>query len=402
MLYFSELYGKLIFSENKQIIGKLHDLLFYPTETPLISKFVINTSRNRTLIIPIEYIRKNGENFILKNDYIQNESNNKEISLLYKVQNQQITDIEGEKVIRVNDIVIADVPDYTLIGIDIGVLGVFRWIGTAQLISKLARKFGLHYKSEFIPYNEIESDQLAEGRIVLKETRERLKRIRPEDLAEHLEHATVRNVIKSLRVMNKEMSARVIADLNLDYQREIFHRFSPQHAGEVLSLVDADEAVDVLLSLDNEKRQEILGHIQHGKKGPIVHLLKHSKTPIGHLMNTEYITISADLTVRQALEKIRKETADFSELLYIYALNKENRLVGVISLHELITQKPDIVLFKIMNQNLILGRLTTTKEIMLRRMIKYNLYSIPIVDEDRNILGVVTLQNIAESVMEKE
>ena len=222
--------------------------------------------------------------------------------------------------------------------------------------------------------------------------------MRPEDLAEHLEYATVRNVLRSLRVMDKELSARVVADLNVDYQREIFQRFSAEHAGKILSLIGADEAVDVLLSLSSDKRKNILSHIEHGKKGAILHLLHHAKTPIGHLMTTEYLSIQADNSVKNALDQLKSNTSQYSELLYIYVINKEEQIVGVINIHELLMHPSDMPLYRIMNQKLVLGRLTTPKEIVFRRLIKYNLYALPIVDEKRKLLGIVTLQDIAKEI----
>lgn len=402
MLYFSELSGEKIFNQHKRYVGKLADLLFLPLETPLITKFVIKTKGGKMLSIPVRFMKKNGIGFILSDKYEISEKTENELSLLYKVQNQQIVDIDGTEVIRVNDVVISNIPEFTISGIDIGVLGVFRWIGVARFIAKLLSNFDVRFKSDSIPWSGIEAKELANGRIVLKSEKEQLKKIHPEDLAEHLEHATIRNVLRSLRVMDKEFSARVVADLNVDYQREIFQRFSAEHAGEILSLIDADEAVDVLLSLEPTKKDEILQYIHHGKKGPILHLLHHAKTPIGHLMSAEYISVLSDTSVKKTLEKIRKDTVDFSEVIYVYIINTEGQIVGVVNVHELLMKNPDMPLYKIMNQNLVLGRLTTPKEIVLRRLIKYNLYALPIVDETRKLIGIVRLQNIAEDMFEKD
>ena len=399
MLYFSELYKDKVFTQEKQYLGKIDDLLFLAHETPLITKFVIKTKSGQMLFVPRQYVRKNGIGFILKNDYEEKERKENEFSVLYQLQDQQIVDIDGAKVIRVNDVIIHDAPDFAISGIDIGFISIFRWVGLARPLLALLHFLRIHTASDFIPWSQIDPNEVANNRIVLKSEKEKLKKLHPEDLAEHLEHATIQNVLRSLKVMDEEMSARVIADLNVDYQREIFRRFSPAHAGEILSLIEADEAVDVLLSLEIERREEILKYIKNDKKKAIVHLLHLSKTPIGHLMSTEYITVASDVTVKEVLDKIRKESADFSELEYVYAVNKDEQIVGVETLHELLLQKPDMPFYKIMNQNLILGRLTTPKEIALRRMIKYSIYALPIVDENRKLLGVVSLQDVAEELM---
>ena len=402
MVYFSALQNTKVFTQDKQYFGKLIDLLFLPVETPLVTKFVIKTKENKILNIPIQFMNKNETSFILTNNYEVKEKAENEISLLYKVQNQQIVDIHGVEVIRVNDIVITDKPDYTISGIDIGPLGIFRWIGAARFIAKILSYINVRYKSNFIPWSEIEEKELEKNRIVLKSEKEQLKKIHPEDLAEHLEHATIRNVLRSLHIMDKELSARVVADLNVDYQRKIFQRFSPEHAGEILSLIDADEAVDVLLSLESSRRKNILEHISHGKKGPILHLLHLAKTPIGHLMTAEYLSVHADTSIKNTLDQLKRNTDEYSQLLYIYVINKDEQIVGVINIHELLMQPSDMPLYKIMNQNLVLGRLTTPKEIVLRRLIKYNLHALPIVDEKRKLLGIVTLQDIVKEIFEKD
>ena len=398
MLYFSELYKEKVFTESKEYIGKLEDLLFLAHETPLITKFIIKTKNNKTITVPSQYVKKNGIGFILKNDYTTKERADNEFSLLYQLQDQQIVDIDGAKIIRVNDVSIHEIP-FAISGIDIGVLGIFRWIGLAKPLLSLLHRLKISYTSDFIAWSEIDPQQVESGRIVLKSEQEKLNKLHPEDLAEHLEHANIQNVLRSLKVMDEEMSARVIADLNVDYQREIFKRFSPEHAGEILSLIGPDEAVDVLLSLDHDRREEILKHIAKGKKGAVTHLLHLAKTPIGHLMSTEYVAVASDMTVREVIEKIRKETGDYSELEYVYCVNKDDQIVGVETLHELLQQKLDTPFYRFMNQNLILGRLTTPKEIALRRMVKYSIYALPIVDENRKLLGVVSLQSVVEDLV---
>ncbi|OGG16587.1 hypothetical protein A3D77_06280 [Candidatus Gottesmanbacteria bacterium RIFCSPHIGHO2_02_FULL_39_11] len=400
MLYFSELYGKKVYSEDNRYIGKIHDFLFLAAETPLITKAVIKTPNN-TESISIQNFRRHNRDLILKNGCTRESVTIKvgEISLLNHLQNQQIIDINGVKVIRVNDVIVSDLPEYVISGIDVGALGVFRWIGAANILVNILRHFNFHLKSEFIPWSDIQPEGVAGGRIVLKKEIEKLKKIRPEDLAEHLEHATVQNVLKALKVMDKDIALRVIADLNLDYQTEILGRYTPEHAGQILSLIDPDQSVDVLLSLGKEKREEILPHVESTKRKEIEHLLHYAKTPIGHLMTTEFLSVPADTTVRNVIEKVRKKTIDFSEMLYVYAINNNNQVVGALNLHELLLNKPDVPLYRFMNQNLILGRLTTPKEIILRRMLKYHIYAIPIVDENRALLGIVSLQDISEDII---
>lgn len=401
MLYFSEVYGEKVFTENKHPVGSVRDFLFIPADTPIITKFVVRTLDKKNLIIPAEYFKKNGIGFIVKNNYIQTKNADKETSILYQLQNQQIIDIKGSKLIRVNDVVINENPEYVISGIDIGVLGVFRWIHMARAFASILRRFNIQYKSSFISWSEIQTRDIAKGRIVLKKDIEQLKRFHPEDLAEKLEHSTINNVLKALKVMDSELSARVIADMNIDFQKELFKRFSAQRTGKILSLIDPDEAVDALLLIDENKREAILPFVDTKQRLEIEYLLKHAKTPIGHVMTTEWLAVNVDKTIKAVIEDIKKSTTDFSELSYIYGVNKENQIVGVLDLHKIFLNKAETPFYKIMNQNLVLGRLTTPKEILLRRMLKYNLDSVPIVDEKREIKGIVILHDIAEDLLNR-
>lgn len=401
MLYFSELSGQKVYTHERQYFGRVYDFLFLPLETPLITKIVIKDDKNNISIIPIQEVKRNGIGFILKHSYTTKEkAENGEMSLRFTLQDQQIIDINGEKVIRVNDVVISELPDFAISGIDIGVLGVFRWIGAANAAANLLRRIGLAFKSKYIPWNDLDPAEIAKGRIVLIKEQEKLEKILPEDLAEHLDRANIQNVLKSLKIMDKDLSARVIADLNLNYQKRIIGTYSDKEAGQILSLLDPDESIDVLLELDKEKRDAIIPYIEKDKREQIEFLMLHATTPIGHLLTTNWIAVPADMTIKSVIERIRKETTDYSELLYVYVVNKDNHIVGKLTLHELFLQKPDISIYKVMNQTLIIGKLTTPKEIVLRRLLKYQLYAMPIVDENRSILGIVSLHDIAEQVME--
>lgn len=404
MLYFSELYGEKVFTESRKYLGRVRDFYFLPAETARITKVALQAARRQSTLleVPLSYFRKNGIGFIVKDDYEISTKTAEEMSLFSTLQNQQIIDINGEKVIRVNDVIINTLPEYTISGIDIGIIGVFRWIGAANLFADLLRRFGLTYKSSYIPWSELQASEIAKNRIVLKKEQEKLHKILPEDLAEHLEKASIHNIIKTLRVMDKDISAQVIADLNLDYQKEIIGRYSSEHAAQLLALIDADEIVDVLLVLEKSKQQEILKWLPAEKRRQVEHLLQHAKTPIGHLLSTNYLAVAADSTIRSALTKIHREGGNFSELLYVYVFNQKNQVVGVFNLQELLIQKPDRPVYKSMNQNLVLGRLTTPVEIVLSRLLKYHLYAMPIVDDNRQLLGIVSLQDIAENILAKE
>lgn len=235
----------------------------------------------------------------------------------------------------------------------------------------------------------------------MKQEKDKIKKVPPENLADYLERTTTVNALKILKFMDPELSAHVIGDINVGFQAELLRNFSHHKAAEILSLMDADEAVDVLLTFSQKRRDEILKHILREKKQAIVHLLKHAVTPIGHVMSNQYLSVPADDTIKMVAQRVKQTVALFSDLPYIYATNTEGQIVGVISLYDLFKHPPDMPVYKCMLTNVVLIRLTTPKEIAIQKMLKYSLQAVPVVDENRNILGIVLFDDVAKDVFEK-
>lgn len=400
MLYFSEVFGSKVFDRQRQYIGTLRDFVFIPIETPVITKFILRTKNKQDIILPIQLLKKNGRGFSIDATTLSPEEiKENEVSILRNVQDQQIMDIKGAKIIRANDVIIQDAPRYILSGIDIGIFGVFRWIKLAKIIADMIRRFNIQYKSEFLPWSDVQPLEVAKGKIILKEEKAKMKRLQPEDLADYLERSNTINVLKVLRLLDSQQAADVIADINTTAQMKLFNRIGPEKAAQTIALIDLDEAVDILLALTLEKRKEILAHLTGSKKQEILHLMHLSKTPIGQLMSTRFITVLSDITVRKALDEIRNETRDFSNMFYLFIKNSNNQLIGVISLHELLMQNMDDPVYKVMRQNIVVVRLTTPKEIAVQKMLKYHLYAVPVIDENRTMIGIVSLNNASEDII---
>lgn len=136
-------------------------------------------------------------------------------------------------------------------------------------------------------------------------------------------------------------------------------------------------------------------------KAKILYLLNLSKEPIGALLTTEYLTVGPEDTVRQVLDKIKKETVDFSSLYTVYIVNKEKQLTGAVSLQEILRKDPDIPLYKFMTQNLVVIHLTTPVEIAMKKLLKYHLSSLPVINQEKRLEGIVNFDDITNYVLER-
>jgi len=397
MIYFSELQNKKVYTEDNIYVGKLKDLIFTASEDPNVTKFLIKTRNNSKLIIPIKFIKNVSNEIIIEKNFIGSKLQEDELYLLQNILDKQIIDITGEKIVRVNDVAIQDKPRFYIAGVDIGILGILRWFGLDDYLIRLLKKFNFNLTSQFLSWADIHPLELARGHVKIKKEQTKLHKIKPEDLADYLEKTNVSNITQILNIVDEKKATEVIKNLNINYQSELFRQFEPEKAKKILSNIDPDEAVDILLTLSKKRRNAILSILDKRTYNEINYLLSLSKTPIGHIITTELLTVQSFERAKDIIKKIHDQTKEFFVLFYVYVLNEKNELVGVFNLHELMLQGPETPAYKFMSQDLVVIHLNTPRVIVLRKFVKYKLYSLPVIDKSKKIIGVVTFDDVIES-----
>ncbi len=404
MLYFSEIVNKKVFTEDKIEIGVLKDFIFLVSENPLITKIVVKNKNKEKYIISTDYLIKINDNIVVKKNYLTSSLEENELYIVKNLLDKQIIDIKGSKIVRVNDVVINKIDNKLFIaGVDIGFIGLLRRIRVINphYIYNFLSRLNIKPNSQFLSWGDIQPLELSQGHVKLKKKEEKMEMIRPEDLADYLEKTNLINTRKFLKILDTEKAAEVISNLNINYQTALFKHFRAEKAARFLKYIDPDEAVDVLLTLSKKKQAEILNYLDDNSKNNILKLLELSKNPIGSLITTEFLTVAPNESIRVVIDKIKKETIDFSTLDYIYVVNKKSELVGVFSLFDMLVQDLDTPVYKFMTQNVIVVHLTTPEEIVIKKMFKYKLYALPVIDDNKKILGIITLDDLSEKIIKK-
>lgn len=400
MLYFAELSGKQVVSADGKAIGKLTDFAFLATDQPLITKLRIDT-RVGHILVPISSMKTIGTVITLTPGFETSGVAENELSVRIHLLDQQIIDIKGNKVVRVNDVVIQDKPYFVIAGVDVGLLGIARWLRLEQWLNRQVSRFGTTLRSDFLPWENIQPVELSRGKVQLKREDAKLTRLAPEDLADHLERVSVKNLTKILDLLPNEYEAEVIQNLNVTRQRALLRNINPKQAAAILSLIDPDEAVDILLTLSEHRRGLITPLLTEEAKAHIDYLLNLSHTDIGNLATTDFFTADPEETAQSVRRRLKKDTTLATPLTYIYVVNKKTELVGVCNLHELLLQDTDTPMYKFMIPNVVAVYLTTPPSIAMKKMVKYKIYSLPIINDKRQILGIVTIDDLVETVLER-
>lgn len=396
MLYLSELIHKPVVNAEKKTIGTLTDLVFVASQIPYITKLQVK-NHTGTHLYPISAVKDvNGGIFLDTATTVPLGEN--EVYVVQNLLDQQIIDIKGRNIVRVNDVIIAEKPSYAISGIDIGLSGILRWF---NLEKPLMRLLHTNLPQKVLPWAEIQPLELSRGTVVLNKEEDKLKAIAPEDLADYLEKTTIQNAIKILSLVNKETASEVIQNLNINFQTQIFRHMNDEEAAQIVTFADPDEAADLLLIVSDGKQKRILAQLSEHKRKELSYLLSHTNTAIGDLMTTEFLTFQPEDEVRTIMDRIKKETRGFASLPYGYVVNKKEELIGIFSMHELLLQAPETQAVKFMTQNVIVIHITTPINIAIKRILKFAIRAVPVIDHNRKILGIVTFDDLIEPILKK-
>jgi len=394
MLYFSELRGKHVIENPSVFLGTLEDIVFKSTSTAPVSKLLIKTPKNHRVLVPFSSIIKIGKNILISPDYVLTNLEENELYVGKNLNDQQIIDVRGNKMVRVNDVVFLQKPFLHVSGVDIGWLGLLRWIGLEKMVTDAARMAGKEVTSQFLSWNDIMPVELARGRVMLKRQETNVAKLRPEDLADYLNHLSLRNAKRLLHTLDDEFAASVIRSLNVYLRGQAVKIFAPERIVRILAHLDIDEVVDVLMSADRHVRERIIKLIPHPRKDEVMRLMKVAKTPVGDLMNIQFLVASPVDTVGKIIRQIKKESSHLSDIKYVYVVNDAYELIGVFSLLELLSESMEEPLYKFMITNPVTASLSTPKEIIIKKMVKYKIDSIPIVDDRNHLVGVVSIVDV--------
>jgi len=399
MLYFSDVKNKKIHTEDNVFVGRLQDMIFLAHDHPTITKIVIRVSAKKQKIVPAEHIRRFDDVIVLKKNYTTSQLDENELFVRKNLLDNQIIDIAGDKMVRVNDVAIQNKGEMYIAGVDTSLVGILRWFGVEDIYLSLLSMFHASHVPRLLSWADIQTIELTRGRVKVKTEQTKLHKIRPEDLADYLEETNIENIRQVLRTFTINRAADVLNNLNLNYQIEFFKIEDDKQAAHFMSHMESEEATDILVALPKKKRERIIELLNKDAKAEVSYLLSFSHTPIGDILNVEYLTVDSGMSARQVIQHVRKAAQEFDELIDIYVLNSDEQLVGVFSLHSLLMQKADMPVYKFMRPQVELIHLSTPVSVVWKKLLKYKFYMLPVVDHDRHILGLVKLDEISEMML---
>ncbi len=407
MIYFSKLLNQKVWDVFGRVIGQLDDILVGYTEQPMppiIALLVKNTSNGDVLIDAsslatlwpsITLTRRAEEPLIFYPD-------GHELYLKQRVLDQQIVDTEGKRLVRVNDLQLARKGQlFYLTGVDVGGLGLLRRLGIDNLFKTTAKLFNKKPQSNVIPWEDVASIE-HDDPLRLKVSRDRLVQMEPADIATILDDLDFHTSKAFLEGFTDEQLADTLEESSAEIQQVVISHLEPERAADILEEMEPDEAADILADMETVKSEELLNLMEDDDEEDMRRLLRYREDSAGGIMTTEFAWVPDSFNVEEALQHLRTndEALEDEFMFYVYILDTDKNLKGVLSLRDLVTAPLKTPLSNWFDEHTVTVSPYQTQDETAYLVAKYNLMAVPVIDPENNeMLGIVTVDDALDTVL---
>ena len=231
--------------------------------------------------------------------------------------------------------------------------------------------------------------------------RQKITEYNDADIAAILEELSEQDMLKVFRILPKTTAADVFAYLDVDNQQKIIRSMSDAEAAGIINGMMADDAADLFEEMPANIVKRLLANVSPEARRDINHLLRYPEDSAGSIMTVEYVDLKENLTVAQALERIRKVGVDSETINICYVLDAGRHLIGTAALRYLLLSDPEAIIGDIMHENVISVNTLMDQEEVARQFQKYDFTSMPVVDNENRLVGIITVDDIMD-ILEEE
>lgn len=394
--YLSRILGNKIYTIDHKVIGKIKDFAVNnDLKNPKVIGIKVKTDEG------IKYLDWNNVNVTKeRGQYVLVCSTIKDIDvsnimlLGQHVMDRQIIDVNGRKVVRVNDIRLANLSSgLFVVAVDIGTEGILRRLGLAKPLKRI----GFDISSKLMLWNDVQTTYSSND-IKLSKTYNKLSILHPSDLADIIEDFDTNTGMIIFSSLDNAMAADVLEEMEEKAQVNLLNNMDPDKAADILEEMPADEVADILDGLSENKAEELLSNMGKEDAEEVRELMEYEEETVGSIMNKEFIAFDVNITAQQTIERLRELKPDNEVAYYIFIVDEAEKLQGVVSLRDLVVSSPENKLRDIMDTNVI--KLIDSESIneSIELAVKYDLLSIPVVDEEDKLCGIVIMSDLVDEV----
>ena len=409
-LYATELFGVKTYDSQGNYVGRVREFFIEPAEAPnRISHFLLSRGSFQPLVAKHNQIASVSDGKIQLNVgekaleiYEPNES---WLAVRKDLLDQQIIDTRGRKVVRVNDLDLAEQRsngnvELRLTQVDVGLPGAVRRLLQGVIPSGVVRRLQRPLPPSTIRWefvNLIEPDPLR--RVKLRITHEKLEDLHPADLADIIEELSASERQSIIASLDEETAAGVLAELDARLTTQIVEDLDPEKAADILEEMAPDAAADLLADLPKETSEELLDEMPGREANEVRELLEFDPATAGGMMNTDFVFVSEVATRDEVLEWLRKQDQNFDQLDTVVLLDDKAEYSGAVPVVRMLMAAPDEPLGALkMEPQVSLPPEAHEKEVF-ELFDKYNLRMLTVVDRANRPIGAITVDDVVSHLL---
>ncbi|HEX7892819.1 MAG TPA: CBS domain-containing protein [Terriglobales bacterium] len=401
-LALTELLGSPVLEASGAVCGRVREVALTPAEDRArVSNLIVRTKQGDR-VLPFSAV-------VAVNGTVQTQSAASSWAALQSdglfllerdLLDQQIIDVYGRKVVRVNDV---DLHPENVSGhiqlkvgsVDVGARGAIRRLLKGVVPMPALKLLLQRIPPRLIPWefvDLIETDPAR--RVKLKISHDRLAKLHPADIADIVEELAPDEREAVFETLDEEVAAGALEEVRPKVQKSIVESLDSERAAEIVEEMNPDAAADLLADLPAERTTEILQGMAPAERDEVAELLEFGETTAAGRMNTEYLSLPKDASVNEAIEALRSFEGGIETVSTIYLVENGNHLAGAVPLARLVLAKSDDKLASLTLDPLIFCHAGAREKEVAELFDKYNLVTLPVVDDQRRLTGVITSDDV--------
>jgi len=407
----SELIGAPVYDPSGTApVGKVREVAVVPQEDPhRVAAFVVKTRHGERLLL-MKYV--NGVNGGVRADTLSDGwtayGGGEGMLLLERdLLDQQIIDVFGRKVVRVNDVDIHEETGHEhivlkLSAVDVGARGAIRRLLRGVVPKPALRSMMEKVPPRMIPWefvDLIETDPAR--RVKLKISLDRLSKLHPADIADIVEELAPAEREAVFETLDEEVAAETLEELDPKLQVSVLSSLDSDRAADIVEEMDPDAAADVLGDMPPEATEEILTEMQPEERAEVAELMTFEEDTAAGRMTTEYMALRASAKVSDAIDMLRKFEGGVESVSTIYIIGDREKLLGHVSLAKIVLATPETPLMMLSTGHMPTIHPGADEKEVAELFDKYNLLTLPVIDEEGILTGVITADDVINMLRAK-
>ncbi len=412
----SSLLGRRVLGADGRVLGRVKDLAVDVTlDQSHVAELVLlvgSGRKKKTMLQPVGELvspESNEEELRARSNPAEYKEQNGYLLLDYDVLDQQIIDVDGHKVVRVNDVSLAwearalegGATGLRIEGVEVGNRGAMRRLFKGLPVA-LLDQLVLRLSARQIPWACVDLIDRDPARMVrLKIGQDRLARLHPSDIADILEDLAPVEREAVFSSLPEETAAETLEEVEPRLQKALLQGLDSERAADILEEMDPGAAADVLAELSDEQSEAILEEMEPEERQDVEELLEFSAESAAGRMTTDYVSVPMNATVADAVQTLREFQGDPDTITEVYLLGEEEKLAGVVMLPRLLLAKTETLLATLADGHNVCCQLNAKEKEVAELFDKYNLRSLPVVDHQGRLTGVIHAEQVIALLRER-